>query len=222
MYVPPRKRMSGRLRSIDSDLWVRFSGDCYPSCRCPLQLFRVVGGYAGKRSVQPLLALLCSLDQEKDCLIFSPWLVAVSKQFIPKFTLLPGSHAPCYKVCLSTSFLSRGLFRAGQTSAAKGIFAAHTGSLKKTGSFDWIQPAARLLAAVGNATKKKGDSVCGFIGVRWRRVGNPTKTKAKISPTFCTFTMLLRLSVFQSISECSAGKRVRPISCEQTTNTTVL
>ena len=30
---------------LDSDLWVRFSGDCYPSCRCPLQLFRVVGSH---------------------------------------------------------------------------------------------------------------------------------------------------------------------------------
>ena len=91
--------------------------------------------------------------------------MAVSKQFIPKFTLLPGSHAPCYKVCLSTSFLSKGLFRAGQTSAAKGIFAAHTGSLKKTGSFDWIQPAARLLAAVGNATKKKKVTACAVSSV---------------------------------------------------------
>ena len=42
--------------------------------------------------------------------------------------------------------------------------------------------------------KKKGDSVCGFIGVRWRRVGSPTKTKAKISPTFHAFTGLLRLN----------------------------
>ena len=101
---------------------------------------------------------------------------------------------PWYKVCLSTASLSRGLFRAGQTSAAKGIFAAHTGSLKKTGSFDWIQLAARLLAAVGNLTKKKVTACAGFIGVRWRQVGNPTKTKAKISPTFHTFTGLLRLN----------------------------
>ena len=36
--------------------------------------------------------------------------------------------------------------------------------------------------------------MCGFIGVRWRRVGNPTKTKAKISPMFHTFTGLLRLN----------------------------
>ena len=69
---------------------------------------------------------------------------------------------------------------------------------------------------LGTRQKKKGDSVCGFIGVRWQRVGNPTKTKAKISPTFHTFKgFFVRIS-FQSISECSAGKRVRPISCEQT------
>ena len=62
---------------------------------------------------------------------------------------------PWFKVCWSTSSLSRGIFRAGQTSAAKRILAAHTGSLKKTGSFDWIQAAALSLAAVGNPTKEK-------------------------------------------------------------------
>ena len=65
--------------------------------------------------------------------------------------------------------------------------------------------------------KKKGDSVCGFIGVRWRRVGNPTETKAKISPTFHTFTGLLHLNELSVDLGCCAGKRVRPISCEQKT-----
>ena len=98
------------------------------------------------------------------------------------------------QVCLSTSSGSRGLLRAGQASAARDLRSVH-GFFEKDRVVDWIQPAARLLAAVGNPTKKKkGDSVCGFIGVRWRRVGNPTKTKAKISPTFHTFTGLLRLN----------------------------
>ena len=43
------------------------------SCCCPLQLFRVVGSHALpvntslKRSVEPPLASICSLDQEKVC-----------------------------------------------------------------------------------------------------------------------------------------------------------
>ena len=62
----------------------------------------------------------------------------------------------------------------------------------------WLDTACCTFVGVGwepeKKKKKKGDSVCGFIGVRWRRVGNPTKTKAKISPTFHTFTGLLRLN----------------------------
>ena len=61
----------------------------------------------------------------------------------------------------------------------KGSSQWHTGSLKKTGSFDWLQPAERLLAAVGNPTKKKGDSVYGFIGVRWRPSWEPVKNKGQ-------------------------------------------
>ena len=60
------------------------------------------------------------------------------------------------------------------------------------------------------------DSVCVFIGVRLRQVGKKVKT----SPTFRSFKPLNELSPWstacQSISECGAGKRMRPIKYEQT------
>ena len=71
-----------------------------------------------------------------------------------------------FMVCLSTSSFSGDILLAGQGSAAT-LHSVH-GFVEK----DWIQPVARLLVAVENPTKKKGDSVCGFIGVRWWRVGN--------------------------------------------------
>ena len=111
----------------------------HPSCCFPLQLFRVVGSHvhalldscaSAKVSVEPPLASMCSLDQEKVCLSFGPWSVAgrnaleldVSMKFIPKFTLLSGSHAPV-AYCLSEQ-----IFSFYHASIAKGLFTTYTGS----------------------------------------------------------------------------------------------
>ena len=87
---------------------------------------------------------MCSLDQQKVFSSSAPdqwragmlgsWLFR-SSSFRSSLFSQVATH-PWFMVCLSTSSLSRGLFRAGQASAAEGIFAAYTGSLKKTGSFD--------------------------------------------------------------------------------------
>ena len=99
----------------------------HPSCCCPLQLFRVVGSHmhallvscpSAKRSVEPSLASMCSLDQEKVCLtdqwragMLGSWLFRSSSFWSSLFSQV--AMDPWFMVCLSTSSLSRDLFLAG-------------------------------------------------------------------------------------------------------------
>ena len=97
-----------------------------------------------------------------------------------------------FMVCLSTSSLSRDIFLAGQASAAKAQIA---GPCCVHGLFekDLLHVCWRQL---GTRQKKKSDSVyvCGFIGVLWRRVGNPTKKRRKSPRRSAPCTGLLRLN----------------------------
>ena len=127
-----------------------------------------------------------------------------------------------FMVCLSTSSLSRDLFLAGQASTAKWHFAGPrcVHGLEKT--IVWLDTACCTFVGGGwEPGKEKGDSVCGLIGARSRRVGNPTKNRRKslrLSEASAPCTGILRhmqwafvhtVAACQSISECGAGKRGR-------------
>ena len=83
-------------------------------------------------------------------------------------------------VCLSTSSLSRGLFRADQASTAKGIFAAYTGSLKKTRSFDMDTVCCTFVGGGWEPDKKKRVTACAVSSVYVGVAGcEPDKNKGK-------------------------------------------
>ena len=136
-----------------------------------------------------MLASKCSLDQEKVCPCVSSsaapdqWRAGLLRTWLFRSTsLFSQVDMPFW---FSTSSLSRDLLLARQASAAKGLFAGPRcvhGFVEK----DVRMTRCSVLHVCWRQLRtrqKKGDTVyvCGFIGVRWRRVGNPTKTKRRKS-----------------------------------------